>query len=122
MDSNQVTPLTWLNMQDMITNAIENNEYSVGVFFDLAKAFDTVNHNILLQKLENYGIRGTQLKWFASYFENRAQRVLCNGTLSELGLIRYGVPQGSNLGPLLFLLYINDLASISSTCLLYTSP
>jgi len=104
-----------LNMQDKISKAIENNEYSVGVFFDLAKAFDTVDHDILLNKLENYGIRGTQLKWFASYFENRAQRVFCNGTLSELGLIKYGVPQGSNLGPLLFLLYINDLASVSPT-------
>jgi retron-type reverse transcriptase len=103
-----------LNMQDKISKAIENNEYSVGVFFDLAKAFDTVDHDILLNKLENYGIRGTQLKWFASYFENRAQRVFCNGTLSELGLIKYGVPQGSNLGPLLFLLYINDLPNSSS--------
>ena len=104
-----------LGMQDMISKAIENNEYSVGIFFDLAKAFDTVNHSILLKKLENYGIRGVLLKWFHSYFDRRTQRVMCNGALSEVGLIGYGVPQGSNLGPLLFLLYINDLANVSST-------
>ena len=104
-----------VNMQDMITRAIDNNEYSVGVFFDLAKAFDTVDHSILLKKLEYYGIRGTQLNWFASYLDNRSQRVLCNGEWSELNWIKYGVPQGSNLGPLLFLLYINDLANTSPT-------
>ena len=63
--------MSLLSMLDKISNAIENNEYSVGIFFDLAKAFDTVNHKILLKKLENYGIRGEQLKWFISYFENR---------------------------------------------------
>src|SRR5688572_17403458 len=62
--------MSLLGMQDKISNAIENNEYSVGIFFDLAKAFDTVNHKILLKKLENYGTRGEQLKWFTSYFEN----------------------------------------------------
>jgi len=110
-----------LNMQDMITNAIEKNEYSIGIFFDLAKAFDTVDHRIMLSKLEYYGVRGNQLKWFASYLDNRSQRVLCNGALSELGMIKYGVPQGSNLGPFLFLLYINDLALVSPTlfCVLF---
>jgi len=104
-----------LDMEDRISRAIDNNEYSVGIFLDLAKAFDTVDHAILLKKMSNYGIRGTQLKWFQSYFENRTQRVMCNGILSAIGYISYGVPQGSNLGPLLFLLYINDLANISST-------
>jgi Reverse transcriptase (RNA-dependent DNA polymerase)/Endonuclease-reverse transcriptase len=107
--------MSLLNMQDKISNAIENNEYAVGIFFDLAKAFDTVDHAILLNKLATYGIRGMQLDWFASYFENRLQRVLCNGALSDLRAIKYGVPQGSNLGPLLFLLYINDLPNASPT-------
>lgn len=63
--------LSLLSMQDKISNAIENNEYSLGIFFDLTKAFDTVNHKILLDKLENYGIRGAQRNWFASYLEKR---------------------------------------------------
>ena len=76
-----------LSMQDKISSAIENNEYAIGIFFDLAKAFDTVDHEILLYKLESYGIRGMQLDWFASYFDNRLQCVCCNGALSDLKLI-----------------------------------
>src|SRR6218665_165206 len=102
-------------MQDRITKAIDNIEYSVGVFFDLAKAFDAVNHKILLEKLEQYEVRGIQLKWFSSYLYGRAQKVFCNGTWSDLNWINRVVPQGSNLGPLPFILYINDLANISPT-------
>ena len=80
----------------------------VGVFIDLQKAFDTVNHDILLTKLNYYGIRGTPLKWFQTYLNNRSQFVSINGIQSKTSKLSTGVPQGSILGPLLFLIYIND--------------
>ena len=83
------------------------------VFLDFAKAFDTVNHSILLGKLQHYGIDGIPLSLFDSYLKNRKQQVEINGTLSDPGIIKHGVPQGSVLGPLLFLLYINDISESS---------
>src|SRR6218665_1916967 len=81
---------------------------SVGVFFDL-----TVSHDILLQKLDHYGIRGMQLHWFKSYFTGRSQYVCCKEASSSIKIIRHGVPQGSILGPILFLIYINELPNVS---------
>lgn len=93
--------------------AKNKNKYSIAVFLDLCKAFDCVNHEILLEKLYQIGIRGNYFKWISSYLTNRKQVVKLNGVHSKVCTVKCGVPQGSVIGPLLFLIYINDIGDLS---------
>ena len=108
-----------LCLTETIKHSIDNGRIGCGVFLDLQKAFDTVDHGILLQKLERYGIRGNVLSWFQSYLTRRSQYVSVNGNVSTTLPIVCGVPQGSLFGPLLFLIYVNDLASVSNVLKFY---
>ena len=120
-----------ISLTETIRNSLDNGQFSCGVFIDLQKAFDTVDHNILLRKLELYGIRGTCNKWFRTYLKDRTQYVNINDTKSDFKRVLHGVPQGSVLGPLLFIIYINDLPNAlifsdpslfaDDTCLLYSN-
>ena len=104
-----------MSVMDEITKALDNNDCVIGIFLDFQKAFDTVNHDTLLDKLCQYGIRGNALSCFKSYSTDIKQFVSNNGVASSTKVIIYGVPQGFILGFLLFLSYINDLYKICST-------
>ncbi len=130
--SNHSTQMAIIELVDKITKSVELNESTLGIFLDLSKAFDTIDHGILIHKLEHYGFRGIVLEWFKSYLKNRNQFVRYQSCDSDMKYITCGVPQGSILGPLLFILYVNDIVATTSlfdiilfaddTTLLYSDP
>ena len=110
---NHSTSHSIITLVERVSKALDTGKYVVGVFLDLKRAFDTVDHSILLNKLYLYGIRGNIYNWFKSYLTNRSQYVEYNNVKSKTEIITHGVPQGSILGPLLFIIYMNDFSRSS---------
>ena len=103
-----------MELVDKLTQQLEKKETPLCIFIDLSKAFDTLDHSILLSKLQHYGLNSLALKWFSSYLSDRQQFVEIDGIKSEINNINTGVPQGSTLGPLLFVIYMNDINKVSN--------
>ena len=100
--SNQSTEHALISLIETIKKSLDNDEIVCGVFIDLQRAFDNVNHEILLENLNHYGIRSKENNWFRPFLTNRKQYVSINGFFSQTKIVRCGVPQGSTLGPPLF--------------------
>ena len=119
--SNRSTTLALLERVEKITKSIDDGKYTIGIFMDIKKAFDTIDHNILLKKLHFLGVMGVANSWLTSYLSKRMQYVEVCDCMSDLLQVKCGVPQGSVLGHLLFILYINDICNVSKVfdCILF---
>lgn len=107
---------TEMAVHSLTTNlytAFDDREFGLGVFLDLSKAFDSIDRDIILGKLDHYGVKGTELRWFRSYFSHRTQYSVYNDSKSSVCAVDYGVPQGSIIGPLIFIMYMNDIVNSS---------
>ena len=100
-----------LQLMNQLTDAFSQEKYNLGIFIDLSNAFDTVNHNILLEKLKAYGIQSENPKWFRSYLSNRKQFISYDDSKTEMKIVKCVVLQGPILGPLFFLIFVNDLSN-----------
>ena len=111
--SKHSTQQALITLVDRVTKSLDRGNIIISLFIDLKKAFDTVHHQVLLRKLYACGIRGILLKWFESFLTDRSQYVIYDGVKSETRPVECGVPQGSFLGPLFFIISMNDICNVS---------
>ena len=107
--TNHSADLCLAQLIDFVATGMDKQMHTGMILVDLQKAFDTLDHGVLLEKMKYFGFRASVIKWFESYLSNRKFLVCIDNVFSEAGTLKYGVPQGSILGPVLFLLYVNDL-------------
>ena len=107
--TNHSTDLCLAQLIDFVATGMDKQMHTGMILVDLQKAFDTLDHGVLLEKMKYFGFRASVIKWFESYLSNRKFLVCIDNIFSEAGTLKYSIPQGSILGPLLFLLYVNDL-------------
>lgn len=116
--SGRSTSMAVMELVEKISTSVDEGDYAIGVLIDLSKAFDILDHSLLLNKIERYGVRGTALAWLKD-ISDRNQYVHMKNIHSERTLITHGVSQGSVLGPTLFIMYINDIVEVLQNCTLF---